>query len=119
MSTPMGLDSDIGDPMAHAISGKRFLPANEDILVFGAKAATLNSLLAKACAPKTVDLLSLDVEGAELEVLRGIDHNEYEFRFICVECRNPERLDKYLKPLGYSLIEQLTGHDFLYRKLQL
>ena len=39
---------------------------------------------------KKVDFLSLDVEGYELEVLKGIDFNEVDINFILVEINNLE-----------------------------
>jgi FkbM family methyltransferase len=116
MSTPMGLDSDIRDPFLNALTGKQFLAASEDVFIFGAVARNLNSILIESNAPKTIDLLSLDVEGAELEVLKGIDHREFSFKFICVECRDIQRMENYLKKLNYVLIEKLTEHDYLFKK---
>jgi hypothetical protein len=57
---------------------------------------------------------SLDVEGAEIEVLKGIDHSRFRFSYLCIECRNIERLSSYLKSVGYVLKEKLTHHDYLF-----
>jgi len=77
MSTPVSLESDIKDPHAHAKLGGQFLGSGETVFEFGAVARTLNSLLLDARAPTMIDFLSLDVEGAELEVLKGVDHNAF------------------------------------------
>lgn len=115
MSTAVGLDSDIPDPVAHAESGQRFLATtSEKLFKFGAVAVPLNELLEKANAPKMIDLLSLDVEGAELEVLKGIDHRIYRFKLMCVESRDPARITNYLKAFDYELIDQISPHDYLY-----
>jgi FkbM family methyltransferase len=114
MSTPLGLDSDLEDPMAHAALGKQFLAATDENFVFGALAIPLNKLLEKAGAPAIIDFLSLDVEGAELDVLRGVDHNKFRFKYICIESRSRERLESYLKDNGYVLLEKLTVHDYLF-----
>ena len=74
----------------------------------------LNDLLSIAKAPKNIDLLSLDVEGAEIEVLKGIDHKAYRFQYMCIECRDIYKLTSYLNPLGYELKEKLSGHDYLF-----
>ena len=97
MSAPIGLDSDIKDPHAPAKLGGQFLGDGEAVFEFGAVARTLNSLLLDADAPKLIDFLSLDVEGAELEVLKGVDHHAYRFKFLLVECRDFTRLNDYLQ----------------------
>ena len=114
MTTPFGLESDIVDPVAHAQSGRQHLEQHEDLFVFGALATTLNEILLKADAPRTIDLLSLDVEGAELEVLKGIDHEMFRFKLMCIECRSRDKMIAYLEPLGYQLLEQLSGRDYLF-----
>lgn len=69
MSSSIGLESDIPDPISFAHSGEIFLDKSENIFTFGAVARPLNELLLRSGAPKIIDLLSLDVEGAEIEVL--------------------------------------------------
>jgi FkbM family methyltransferase len=115
MTIPINLESDIYDKSAHALEGKQFLNEKEDNFIFGALARTLNDILIEALAPKKIDLLSLDVEGAEIEVLKGIDHNDFRFKFICVECRDIEKLEKYLNLNNYILIEKLSIHDYLFK----
>jgi FkbM family methyltransferase len=114
MSSPIGLESDVLDPISHAESGKRFLESTDRIFTFGSVAKTLNDLLSTSKAPKNIDLLSLDVEGAEIEVLKGIDHKVYRFQYMCIECRDIDKLTSYLNPLGYELKEKLSGHDYLF-----
>jgi FkbM family methyltransferase len=114
MSTPLGLDSDLEDPMAHAALGRQFLAPTDENFVFGALATPLNTLLEQANAPATIDLLSLDVEGAELDVLRGVDHGRFRFKYLCIESRSKDRVDAYLSEVGYTLLEQLTVHDYLF-----
>jgi FkbM family methyltransferase len=117
MSTSVGLKSDIKDPRGHAQLGNRFLAKNEMIFEFGALAKTLNALLLEAGAPQQIDFLSLDVEGAELDVLRGVDHQAFRFRYILVECRDLERLSEYLERHGYSLVDKLSGQDYLFAEI--
>ncbi|MBB5392535.1 MULTISPECIES: FkbM family methyltransferase [unclassified Herbaspirillum] len=114
MSTPVSLESDISDPLAHAQQGDRFLARGETIFEFGAVARTLNSLLLDARAPKMIDFLSLDVEGAELEVLKGVDHKAFRFKYLLIECRDFARLNSYLTLQGYQFVEQLSGQDYLF-----
>lgn len=114
MSTPISLESDIADPRAHAQLGDKFLRGDEVIFEYGALARTLGSLLDEASAPKLIDFLSLDVEGAELEVLKGVDHQAYRFKFILVECRDFPKMDAYLKQHGYRFSEKLSEQDYLF-----
>jgi len=114
MSSPLGLESDIENPFSHAESGSKFLHPTDKTFVFGALARPLNSLLIEANAPCLIDLLSLDVEGAEIEVLKGIDHSQFKFKYLCIETRSKDSLISYLASVGYRYIEQLSGHDYLF-----
>ncbi len=115
MSSSLKLESDISDPVSHAKVGKDFLEKTDQIFTFGAPARTLNEILVDSDAPKKIDLLSLDVEGAEIEVLKGIDHKKFRFKFLCIEVRDLDKMNNYLKALEYELVEQLSVHDFLWR----
>jgi FkbM family methyltransferase len=114
MSAPIGLESDVEDALAHARSGKRFLPSGEDVFTFGALARPLNDLLVEAGAPGQIDLLSLDVEGAELEVLKGIDHERFRFRFMCIETRSAESVKAYCESKNYRIIGKISDLDYLF-----
>jgi len=74
---------------------------------------TLTSILDE-CEVSHVDFFSLDVEGFEGPVLRGIDFNRHRPEFICVETLNRPVVDEILLPF-YTLVEQLTSMDVLYR----
>ncbi len=113
MTSTLEIDSDIQDPVGHAKQGAEFWGGNT--FVFKAPAFTLNSILIEANAPNLIDLLSLDVEGVELEVLKGINHSNFRFRYICVESRNFEELQQYLLNQEYDFVESLSTHDYLFR----
>jgi len=110
----VNLESDVGDPIAHASKGRWLLEKTEKIFTFGAVATSLNALLIQARAPSTIDLLSLDVEGAEIEVLKGIHHQRFRFKYLCIESRNIEKLAHYLASVGYALEEKLRCCDYLF-----
>lgn len=75
--------------------------------------ATLSSLLDKHGIER-VDLLSLDVEGFELQVLKGIDFRRHAPAHILVEARYRNEIDAFLGD-RYESIAELTHHDVLYR----
>lgn len=57
--------------------------------------------------PVVFDYMSLDVEGAELEVLKGINFDKIKIKFMTIEHGNREgmvpTLQKYLEPLGFKI----------------
>ena len=63
------------------------------------------------------DILSVDVEGWELEVLKGIDFKKYTPKVLLVEnvLNNPE-YNSYLSQYGYKLIDFIENQDQLYIK---
>ena len=115
MSVSLNVETDIGDSLGHAELGRPFLKPWETIFTFGAPARTLNSIVLEAAAPKLMDLLSLDVEGSEIEVLsKGVDHDAFKFRYMLIECRDIERLQSYVEPLGYRYVEKFNEHDYFF-----
>lgn len=114
MSVTLGLDSDLANPSAHALQGEKYLYAGERVHKVTAPALTLTEALELSDAPKEVGLLSLDVEGVELEVLKGIDFGSYSISWILVESRNINAIKAYLAGHNYELSAQLSHHDFLF-----
>lgn len=113
MTTPSGLESDIDNPAEHAKSGEVFMDGDEVVEVL-APARTLSSIFDDEHAPTLMDFMSLDVEGAEIEVLKGIDHSKYRFKYLLIECRDIEKLVTYLAGTDYSLADKLSQHDYLF-----
>jgi FkbM family methyltransferase len=106
--------SDIKDRFAHAVSGKSNLGREENYR-FTVKAQTLQSVLEEAGAPSSIDLLSLDVEGSELEVLGGVDFSRNHFKFILVETRSIEQMTEFLESHNYAQVAKLSHHDYLFK----
>jgi FkbM family methyltransferase len=117
MSISIGVENCINNHYEHAKSGKQFLPVGEDIFSFGAIAETLNKILLKANAPKKIDFLSLDVEGAELEVLKGVNHKEFRFKYIYVETYDLKKITDYLTENNYLLAEQISDFDYIFKDI--
>lgn len=115
MSVAVGMASDIENPQKHALDGAKYLAsAKERVFRYGALARPLNELLIEAKSPALIDFISLDVEGVELEVLKGIDHSAFKFKLMCIESRSPEILTEYLHAHGYKHQEQISHHDHIY-----
>ena len=78
-------------------------------------ARTLESVLEQVPDLPPIDLLSLDVEGYELNVLEGLNLARFSPRFILVEARFFDEIDALLSP-RYELVDRLSHHDYLYRR---
>ncbi len=76
-------------------------------------ARTLDDVLREAGAPAPLDLLSIDVEGHELEVLRGFDLHRWKPRLILLE-DHVGSLDKhfFLIRNGYRLVRRLGNNGW-------
>jgi FkbM family methyltransferase len=61
-----------------------------------------------------IDFLSLDVEGFELSVLKGIDFDKYQPNWMLIEARYRDEIDSLLKPI-YEPVAKLSHHDVLYK----
>jgi FkbM family methyltransferase len=68
---------------------------------------TLDQLLEEAGAPQPLDFLSVDVEGHEVEVLRGFDFARWKPRFILLEdhVANLNR-HRFMTAHGYRLVRR-------------
>lgn len=115
-----GLMSFVKDVYTDEDSYERRMSAIEkyhtDSIETEVKARTLTSLLDE-CSFDKVDFLSLDVEGYEIEVLRGLDLNKYRPTFVLVECRDGEsktRLESFLGA-AYTFVDKLSSRDYLYK----
>jgi FkbM family methyltransferase len=74
---------------------------------------TLDDILQEAEAPAPIDLLSVDVEGHEIEVLLGFDFAHWQPRLILLE-DHVENLQKhrFLKASGYRLVRRAGNNGW-------
>lgn len=70
------------------------------------KAITFCELLKKNNAPKTIDYLTLDLEGGEYNVLKNFPFNEYTFLAITIE---GESCNDLLISKGYRLVRNILN----------
>ena len=113
MTVSLNGETTIDDPGKHARDGKKFL-RGETVYQFSAETKTLTDVLKQANAPAHIDLFSLDVEGAEIEVLKGVDFSKYRFKIICVETNNFNLINKFLKSQNYNFLKKISGHDYIF-----
>jgi FkbM family methyltransferase len=84
------------------------------------QAKTLTEILEHTLGiPCVIDFMSLDIEGAELEALKGIDFSKIDIKFMTIEHGDrPGYLDeisKYLKNFGYEL-NRINKWDVEFKK---
>lgn len=96
-----------GHPMA-SVGGARM----ERESSFRVPARTLQSLIDER-GVRQVDLLSLDTEGYELEVLRGIDFERVRFSHMLIELypSNLEETVVFLAERGYGLVGNYSNYN--------
>ena len=117
MTIAKDLDNDIKDIKKHAKEGESFLDSSQKVFEFCSLAKTLNDILVENGIQKTIDFLSLDVEGAELEVLNGINFKMYCIKNILIESRDFEKTNSYLTKRGYLFKESMSEHDYFFQKI--
>lgn len=83
-------------------------------------ARTLTDLLDEVKVTE-INFFSLDVEGFELNVLKGLDFNKYQPNSILIECLDEEAREKIEAYISnyYDCVEKLSKYDYLYRNKRL
>jgi FkbM family methyltransferase len=77
------------------------------------KTRPLKAILDEHQAPKTIDYLSIDVEGAEERILGSFPFSDYRFSCMTIERPKPILRD-VLQKNGYILIKEIPGYDCFY-----
>jgi len=106
----------ISSPEEHAELGATFIDTG--IHRFKAKAMTLTDVLIKNRSPHVIDFLSIDVEGSELNVLKGLDLDKFPIKFILIETRELETIKLHLNNFNYKLVAHFSSQDFLFEKIR-
>ena len=113
MTVALQGENDLANRENHAKNGQIFL-GDEVTYRFTSQARTLQNILDEVNRPDLIDLLSLDVEGSELEVLKGIDFEKTKLRYILIETRSVSMISKFLESKNMQLVAQLSIHDYLF-----
>lgn len=96
-----------GHPMS-SVGGVRLgRPANVEV-----PARTLQSILDEE-GQSVIDFFSLDVEGYELDVLKGIDFTRTIFKYLLIEIyiKDLNEISMFLSEKGYQLIGCITNYN--------
>jgi len=75
---------------------------------------TLTKILDEVSAPSLIDFFSLDVEGFEDQVIKGINFDKYNFKYFLIETQNDEVIN-FLINKNYIFIKKLSHHDLLFK----
>src|SRR6266853_928889 len=78
--------------------------------------ATLDEILEKAKAPKWIDYMNIDVEGAEFDALRGLSLDRYEVGSFTIEhnfeTEKREKIRRLLEAKGYVRVRSWEVDDW-------
>ena len=65
---------------------------------------------------KKIDLAIIDVEGSEMELLKGIDFSEVDIEYFCIETYNFKELNMFMINQNYTFIKKIHKEDYVYKK---
>ena len=100
--------------LAWAEEGAKYLSRAESVERTWSQARTLESILVESNSPRTIDLLSIDVEANELAVLEGIDFSLWKFKYIIIETKEKSDAFLYLARHGFVHLAML-GNNALFK----
>jgi FkbM family methyltransferase len=103
------VEGDFNGDVMNSINGSRLQQA----ATVRVQARTLESILDEAGAPASIDLLSLDTEGYELPILRGMNLKRYRPRFMLIEVYNKQfdEIVEFLALNRYMLMCNFTKYN--------
>ena len=65
---------------------------------------------------KVIDLAIIDVEGSELELLKGINFEKIKINYFCIETYNFEKLNNFMNNQNYKFITKLHREDYVFKR---
>tara|TARA_Y100000004_G_C8923430_1_gene416492 strand:- start:353 stop:1015 length:663 start_codon:yes stop_codon:yes gene_type:complete len=110
------IDGDWENGLMSSVNSKRALlhplsPASASNII-KVEAATLESILDKA-ELTDIDLLTLDTEGYELEVLKGLNLEKYKPSYMLIEVYKDDyqNIESFLSQYNYILFENFSNYN--------
>jgi len=102
-----GFGSSFSKKFVESQKKQGFFPTSKNTM----QVDTLKSICDKYVGDKTIDLLNVDVEGHDMEVLKGNNWKKYKPKVLCLECMwKLKEFEKYLKPKGYFVYRIIGGN---------
>lgn len=116
MSQVRGALNDSSEEIDHIKNGRKRENIFRDI-EYKIKCQSLSEIIESSNFVE-FDLMSIDVEGHELEVLKGLDLEKYSPRYLLVEAwpHQENEIIEYLSPY-YEINDYLSGRDILFRNV--
>jgi len=105
----------VGENYDNSFSKRKKLLNNLKNKIKIKKTTTLEKILDESNAPKVIDYFSLDVEGAETEILSNFNFNKYTFLSITIERPTPE-LNDLLFANNYIFVKNFKVDSFYVHK---
>ena len=86
--------------------------SNSKINIIKTKSTPFKKIIS---SDKIIDLISIDIEGNELDVINSIDFNKYEIKVILLENNIPQKLNyiNFFKERNFSYFDRV-GMDEIY-----
>jgi FkbM family methyltransferase len=114
-------ENNIRSSLSSLATDPRLIESHKDIIndtdQFMVTVKRLTNVLDDVNWPKEIDFVSVDTEGTELDVLKGMDFNKYRVKLLVVE-NNFEDADvkDYLNDLGFIFDQRFFVNDFYVNK---
>ncbi len=64
-----------------------------------------------------IDLAIIDVEGSELELLKGINFEKVEINYFCIESYNFDKLNQFMINKNYKFLTKLHREDYVFKRI--
>ena len=64
-----------------------------------------------------IDLAIIDVEGSELELLKGINFEKIKINYFCIESYNFEKLNQFMINKNYEFLKKLHREDYFFKRI--
>ena len=98
---------------SNAMSKAGRAPSRKQFTAYKVQTAKLDEIFAEHNMPLAIDFISLDTEGSEIDILKGLDLTKYKVGLFCIEHNNRPgsvaALDKILLPNGFHRIMPITS----------
>lgn len=94
----------------------RLIESHKDLInnieKISVKVKSLNTIFQEENISKNIDFISIDTENTEIDVLKGLDFNNYNVKFLIIENNfNENIIENYLKTQNFKKINRIAVND--------